>query len=67
MVYFPVMDCLLCCVFCVLYCSVTSYYSVLLFFICVLYCSFFLYCAVPACDALAAISTEGFPVRFSQL
>jgi hypothetical protein len=37
-VYLPDMDCILCCVFSVLYCSVTLYCSVLLFFFCVLYC-----------------------------
>jgi hypothetical protein len=58
------MDCFLCCVFCVLYCSVTLYYSVLLFFLCVLYCSLFLYCTVSACDARAATLTEVFPCFF---
>jgi hypothetical protein len=35
------MDSFLCCVFCVLYCSVTSYYSVILFFsvYCTVHCS----------------------------
>jgi hypothetical protein len=47
----------LCCVFCVLCCSVTSHYSVLLFFFCVLYCSLFLYCTVSACDVRAATLT----------
>jgi hypothetical protein len=37
MVYLPVMDCFLCCVLRVLYCSVTSYYSVLLFLFCVFF------------------------------
>jgi hypothetical protein len=48
------MKCFLCCVFCVLYCSVTSYCPVLLFFFSVLYCSLFLYCTVSACDVRAA-------------
>jgi Flp pilus assembly protein TadB len=64
MVYLPVMDGFLCCVFCVLYCSVTLYYSVLLFFFCVLYCLLFLYCTVSACDVRAATLTEGFPCFF---
>jgi hypothetical protein len=54
MVYLPDMDCFLFCVFSVLYCSVTLYYYVLMFFFCVLYCSFFLYCTVSACDVRAA-------------
>jgi hypothetical protein len=54
------MDCFLCCVFSVLYCSVTLYCSVLLFFLCVLYCSFFLYCTVSACNVGAATTTEVF-------
>jgi hypothetical protein len=61
MVYLPDMDCFLCCVFSVLYCSVTLYYSVLLFFFCILYCSFFLYYTVSACDVRAATLTEVFP------
>jgi hypothetical protein len=64
MVYLPVMDCFLCCVFCVLYCSVTSYYSVLLFSNCVLYCTLFLYCTVSACDVRTATLTEVFSVFF---
>jgi hypothetical protein len=54
----------LCCVFCVLYCSVTLYFYLLLFFFCVLYCSFFLYCTVSACDVRAATLTEVFPCFF---
>jgi hypothetical protein len=50
----------LCCVFCVLYCSVTSYYSVLLFFFCVLCCSLFLYCTVSDCVVRAATLAEVF-------
>jgi hypothetical protein len=61
MVYLPDMDCFLCCVFSVLYCSVIVDYSVLLFFFCLLYCSFFLYCTVSACDVRAATLTEVFP------
>jgi hypothetical protein len=53
------MDSFLCSVFCVLYCSVTSYYSVIVFF-CVLYCSLFLYCTVSACDVCAPTITEVF-------
>jgi hypothetical protein len=64
MVYLPVLDCFLCCVFCVLYYSVTLYYSVLLFFFCVLYCSLFLYCTVSACDVHVATPTEVFPCFF---
>jgi hypothetical protein len=52
---------ILCCVFCVLYCSVTSYCSVLMFFFGALYSSLFLYCNVSACDVRAATLTEGFP------
>jgi hypothetical protein len=54
------MDCFLCCVFCVLYCSVTLHCSVLLFFFCVLYRSLFFYCIVPACKVLASTITEVF-------
>jgi hypothetical protein len=61
MVYLPDMDCFLFCVFSVLYCSVTLYYSVLLFFLRVLYCSLFLHCTVSACDVRAATLTEVFP------
>jgi hypothetical protein len=50
----------LCCVFSVLYCSVTLYCSVLLFFLCVLYCSFLLYFTVSACDVSAATLIEVF-------
>jgi hypothetical protein len=64
MVYLPDMDSFLCCVFCVLYCSVTLYYSVLLFLSSVLYCSLFLYCTVSACDVRAATLTDGFPCFF---
>jgi hypothetical protein len=60
MVHLPVMDCFLCCLFCVLYCSVTFYYSMLLFFFCVLYSTFFLYCAVTACDVRATTLTKVF-------
>jgi hypothetical protein len=49
---------------CVLYCPVTLYCCVLLFFFCVLYCSLFLYCTVSACDVGAATLTEGFPCFF---
>jgi hypothetical protein len=64
MVYLPDMDCFLCCVFSVLYCSVTLFYSVLLFFFCVLYCSFFLYCTVSACDVRVATLSEDLPCFF---
>jgi hypothetical protein len=50
--------------FCVLYCSMTSYCSVLLFFFCVLYCSLFFYCTVYACVARAAILAEVFRCFF---
>jgi hypothetical protein len=60
----PVMDCFICCVFCVLYCFVTLYYSVLMLFFLVFYCSFFLYCTVSACDVRAATLTEVFPCFF---
>jgi hypothetical protein len=60
MVYLPDMDSFLCCVFSVLYCSVTSYCSLLLFFFCVCYRSLFLYCAVSACGVRAATLTEVF-------
>jgi hypothetical protein len=46
MVYFPDLDCFLCCVFSVVYCFVTLYCNVLLFVFCVLYCALFLYCTV---------------------
>jgi hypothetical protein len=60
MIYLPDIDCFLCCVFCVLYCSVTLYPSVLLFFFCVLYCSLFFYCTLSARDVRAATLTEVF-------
>jgi hypothetical protein len=63
-VYLSVMDCFLCCVLCVLYCSVTAYYSMLLFSFCVFYWSFFLYCTVSACVIRAATLAEGFPCLF---
>jgi hypothetical protein len=56
----------LCCVFSVLHCSVTLYYSVLLFLFCVLYWSLFLYCTVSACDVCVVTLTEVF-VLFPQL
>jgi hypothetical protein len=59
-VYVPDMDCFLCCVFSVLYCSVTLRYSFILCFLCVLYCSFFLYFTVSACDRSAATLTDVF-------
>jgi hypothetical protein len=59
------MDCFICCVFCVLSCSETLYYSVLLFFFCVVYCSLLMYCTVSAYDVRAATLTEGFPHVFS--
>jgi hypothetical protein len=62
--YLSDMDCFICCVFSVLYCSVTLYYSLLLFFFCVLYCSLFVYCTVSACDVRAATLTEVFPCFF---
>jgi hypothetical protein len=62
-VYLPDLDCFLCCVFSVLYCSVTLF-SLLLFLFCALYCSFFLYCTVSACDVRAATLTEVFPCFF---
>jgi hypothetical protein len=59
-----VSGCFLCCVFSVLYCSVTLYCSVLLFFFCVLYCLFFLYCTASTCDVRAATQTEVFTCFF---
>jgi hypothetical protein len=53
-----------CCVVCILYCSVTSYYSVLLFFFCVLYCSLFLCCTVSARVVRASTLAEVFPCFF---
>jgi hypothetical protein len=67
MVYLLDMDCLLCCVFSVMYCSVTLYCSLLLFFLCVLYCSFFLYLTVSACDVRVANLSEIFSLLFHQL
>jgi hypothetical protein len=64
MVYLPDMECFLCCVFCVLYCSVTLCDSLLLFFLCVFYCSFFLYFTVSAYDVRAATLSEVFPCFF---
>jgi hypothetical protein len=63
----PDMDCFLCCVFSVLYCSVTLYCSLLLFYFCVLYCSLFLYCTVSACDVRAATVTGIFFSAFSSV
>jgi hypothetical protein len=57
-------NCFICCLFCVLYCSVTSYCSVFLFFLCVLYVSLFLYCTVSACVVRAATIIEGIPSFF---
>jgi hypothetical protein len=59
----PDMGCILCCVFYLLYCSATLYYSMLLFSFCVFYCLFFVYCTV-SCDIRAATLTEVFPCFF---
>jgi hypothetical protein len=48
----------------VLFCDMTLYCSVLLFFFRILYCSLFLYCAVSACDVRVAALTVLFPCFF---
>jgi hypothetical protein len=63
-VYLPDTDCFLCCVFSVLYCSVTLYCSLLLFFLMCIVLFIFLDFTVSACDVRAATVTEGFPCFF---